>query len=105
MNSEIIVFQIDSEKSEGYTPFNEVKESIKKTLLKNKKSDYASEILKDSIIEKIVVTDTMPVAEDKIAKLGDKMEIISIAPMLGEAISRIHNAQSVGAMFHNTEDL
>ena len=65
----------------------------------------ASEILKDSIIEKIVVTDTMPVAEDKIAKLGDKMEIISIAPMLGEAISRIHNAQSVGAMFHNTEDL
>ena len=68
-------------------------------------SANASEMLKDSIIEKIVVTDTMPVAEDKIAKLGDKMEIISIAPMLGEAISRIHNAQSVGAMFHNTEDL
>ena len=68
-------------------------------------SSNASELLKDSIIEKIVVTDTMPVAEDKIAKLGDKMEIISIAPMLGEAISRIHNAQSVGAMFNNPEDL
>ena len=46
----------------------------------------------------------MPVAEDKLAKLGDKMEIISIAPMLGEAIYRIHNGQSVGAMFNTSEE-
>ena len=65
----------------------------------------APEILYDSIVKKIVVTDTMPVAEDKLAKLGDKMEIISIAPMLGEAIFRIHNGQSVGAMFNTSEDL
>ena len=65
----------------------------------------APEILYDSIVKKIVVTDTMPVAEDKLAKLGDKIEIISIAPMLGEAIYRIHNGQSVGAMFNTSEDL
>ena len=65
----------------------------------------APEILHDSIVKKIVVTDTIPVTEDKLTKLGDKMEIISIAPMLGEAIYRIHNGQSVGAMFNTSEDL
>jgi ribose-phosphate pyrophosphokinase len=43
-----------------------------------------------------VVTDTVPVDGDK--KL-DKVTVLPIAPLLGEAIHRIHTGQSVGAMF------
>ena len=68
-------------------------------------SANAADILNGSIVEKIVVTDTIPVSKDKVSRLGDKLEIISIAPMLGEAIYRIHNGQSVGAMFNAPEDL
>ncbi|MFA5316868.1 MAG: ribose-phosphate pyrophosphokinase [Dehalococcoidales bacterium] len=44
----------------------------------------------------VVVTDTIPVDGDK--KL-DKIKVISIAPLLGEAIHRIHTGLSIGAMF------
>ena len=47
MNGEIIVFEIDSEKGEGYKPLAEVKEDIKKTLLDDKKKEYASNILNE----------------------------------------------------------
>jgi len=44
----------------------------------------------------VVVTNTVPV---KNGKLKDKITVLSIAPLLGEAIKRIHTGQSVGAMF------
>ncbi len=47
-------------------------------------------------VKEIVVTDTVPVKDGK--KL-DKITVLSIAPLLGEAINRIHTGQSVGAMF------
>jgi ribose-phosphate pyrophosphokinase len=43
-----------------------------------------------------VVTDTVPVNEDK--KL-DKITVLPIASLIGEAIHRIHTGLSVGAMF------
>jgi ribose-phosphate pyrophosphokinase len=46
--------------------------------------------------KEIVVTDTVPVAGDK--KLG-KITVLPIAPLLGEAIHRIHTGMSIGAMF------
>jgi ribose-phosphate pyrophosphokinase len=49
-----------------------------------------------SRLEKVVVTNTVPV---KNGKLKDKITVLSIAPLLGEAIRRIHTGQSVGAMF------
>ncbi|MGD9116719.1 MAG: ribose-phosphate pyrophosphokinase [Dehalococcoidia bacterium] len=49
-----------------------------------------------SPIKEVVVTDTVPVDGDK--KL-DKVTVLPIAPLLGEAIHRIHTGQSVGAMF------
>ena len=49
-----------------------------------------------SRLEKVVVTNTVPV---KNGKLRDKITVLSIAPLLGEAIRRIHTGQSVGAMF------
>ena len=49
-----------------------------------------------SLVKEVVVTDTIPVNGDK--KI-DKITILPIAPLLGEAIYRIHTGQSVGALF------
>ena len=49
-----------------------------------------------SKVKEVVVTDTVPVPPPKrIAKI----KVLPIAPLLGEAIRRIHTGQSVGAMF------
>ena len=47
-------------------------------------------------IKEVIVTDTIPVIGDK--KLN-KITVLPIAPLLGEAIHRIHSGQSIGAMF------
>jgi len=47
-------------------------------------------------VKEVVVTDTIPVSGNK--KL-DKITVLPIAPLLGEAIHRIHTGQSIGAMF------
>ncbi|MBI4286400.1 MAG: ribose-phosphate pyrophosphokinase [Chloroflexi bacterium] len=49
-----------------------------------------------SPVQEVVVTDTIPVNG---SKRLDKITVLSIAPLLGEAIHRIHTGQSVGAMF------
>jgi ribose-phosphate pyrophosphokinase len=49
-----------------------------------------------SPVKQVVVTDTIPVTGDK--KL-DKITVLSIASLIGEAIHRIHTGLSVGAMF------
>ena len=47
-------------------------------------------------VKEVVVTDTVPVKD---GKKVDKIRVLSIAPLLGEAIRRIHTGKSVGAMF------
>ena len=47
-------------------------------------------------IKEIVVTDTIPVPEDKI---NDKFKVLSVAPLFAEAISRIHENESVSSLF------
>jgi ribose-phosphate pyrophosphokinase len=47
-------------------------------------------------VKEVVVTDTIPVTPEKRI---EKIKILPIAPLLGEAIRRIHTGQSVGAMF------
>ena len=59
-------------------------------------SGEASNILAGSEVIETVVTDTLPVPD---AKRGSNLTVLSIAPMLGEAIHRIHSGLSVGAMF------
>ncbi|MFO7712167.1 MAG: ribose-phosphate pyrophosphokinase [Dehalococcoidia bacterium] len=49
-----------------------------------------------SPVKEVVVTDTVPVNGDR--KL-DKITVLSMASLIGEAIRRIHTGQSVGAMF------
>ncbi|TET67367.1 MAG: ribose-phosphate pyrophosphokinase, partial [Dehalococcoidia bacterium] len=47
-------------------------------------------------VKEVVVTDTVPIKDDK--KLA-KITVLSMAPLLGEAIHRIHTGLSIGAMF------
>jgi len=59
-------------------------------------SGPAVDRIADSQLKKLVVTNTVPV---KNGKISDKLTVLSIAPLLGEAIKRIHTGQSIGAMF------
>ena len=61
----------------------------------------ASATLDTPILKEIVFTDSLPIAPGKMAS---NMSVVSVAPLLGEAIRRIHSGESVGAMFH-FEDL
>ncbi len=56
----------------------------------------ASERIAASPVKEVVVTDSLPLSE---AKQLPKIKTLSIAPLLGEAIRRIHTGQSVGALF------
>ncbi len=47
-------------------------------------------------VKEVVVTDTIPLGPNK--KL-EKISVLSMAPLLGEAIHRIHTGMSIGAMF------
>jgi ribose-phosphate pyrophosphokinase len=59
-------------------------------------SGPAAKRLAASPIREVVVTDTVPLTREK--KL-DKVTVLSVAPMLGEAIRRIHTGMSIGSMF------
>jgi ribose-phosphate pyrophosphokinase len=59
-------------------------------------SGPAIERIAKSPVKEVVVTDTVPVAPEKRI---NKVKVISMAPLLGEAIHRIHTGLSVGAMF------
>jgi len=59
-------------------------------------SGPAIERIESSPVKEVVVSDTIPVPARK--KL-EKITVLPIAPLLGEAIRRIHTGQSMGAMF------
>lgn len=59
-------------------------------------SGSAIERIASCSVKEVVVTDTIPVVGEK--KLA-KITILPIAPLLGEAIHRIHTGMSIGAMF------
>jgi len=59
-------------------------------------SGPAIQRIKKSPVKEVVVTDSVPVPEEK---RTEKVTVLSIAPLLGEAISRIHTGRSVGEMF------
>jgi ribose-phosphate pyrophosphokinase len=51
----------------------------------------------DSPIEKLIVTDTIPLSDE--AKKCGKIEVLSIAPLLAKAMRRIHLGESVSSLF------
>lgn len=53
--------------------------------------------INDSPIEKVIVTDTIPLSDE--AKSCGKIVQLSVADLLAEAIYRIHNYDSVSSLF------
>jgi len=60
-------------------------------------SGIAVERLESSVLRSVTVTDTVPLSE-KTRRL-EKIRTVSIAPMLAQAIQRVHNEESVSALF------
>jgi ribose-phosphate pyrophosphokinase len=59
-------------------------------------SGPAIQSIESSPVKEVVVTNTVPV---KNGKISGKITVLSMAPLLGEAIHRIHTGLSIGAMF------
>ena len=57
-------------------------------------SGPAYDRLRKSSIEKIIITDSMP-----LKKKNKRIEIISVSDLMGEAIRRIHHNESVSSLF------
>jgi ribose-phosphate pyrophosphokinase len=62
-------------------------------------SGPAAERLGSSEIDNIFFTDTIPVSQEKQKIIGDKLKILSVAELFGEAIQRIHLNSSVSSLF------
>ena len=60
-------------------------------------SGPALERIDQSPLEQVLITNTMPV-EDKVARCP-KLRPLSVAPLLGEALRRIHEYSSVSSLF------
>ena len=65
-------------------------------------SHDALERIDASPLSEVIVTDTIPLPAD--ANRG-KLTVLSVAPLFGEAIKRIHRGESVGALFSSEVQL
>lgn len=61
-------------------------------------SGNAAQKLQNSPMKEVLVTNTIPISDEK---QFDRLRILPIASLLGEAIHRIHSGLSVGAMFEH----
>jgi ribose-phosphate pyrophosphokinase len=52
---------------------------------------------------KLAVTDTIPIG-DRAKPIEDRLVILSVADLIGEAILRIHNNASVSALFKDEKE-
>ena len=60
-------------------------------------SGRAIELITESVLSEILVSDTISLTES--ATVCDKVTVITFAPLIGEAIRRIHKDESVSSLF------
>lgn len=60
-------------------------------------SGNALDRINESCLERLIVTDTIPLKEK--AEMTDKIQVLSVAELFGEAIRRIHLGSSVSSLF------
>ncbi len=63
-------------------------------------SDDAVANIQKSNLKELIITDTIPLTKDK---QSSKIKVLSVAPLLGEAIRRIHKEESVSCLFDETK--
>jgi len=56
----------------------------------------AIERIENSPIKTVVVTDTIPLTE---GRKSEKIKVLTVAPLLGEAVKRIHRNESISRLF------
>jgi len=59
-------------------------------------SGDAVDRLNKADVEEVIVTDTVPIATEK---MGSSLKVLSVAPLLAEAIIRVHENRSVSELF------
>lgn len=60
-------------------------------------SPPAIDMFRDSILEELLVCDSVPLSEEAAAL--ESIHVLTLAPLIGEAIRRIHKDESVSALF------
>lgn len=60
-------------------------------------SGNAIQKINDSPLEELIVTDTIPITQE--GSSCNKIKVLSVAELFGEAIKRIHNNESVSSLF------
>ena len=59
-------------------------------------AEPAVERIEESLVEELVITNTVPVSPEKIK---GKIKVLSVAELFSEAIKRIHQSESVSSLF------
>ena len=65
-------------------------------------SGAAIDRINASALKEVIVTDTIPLPDNA---QSDRITVLSVAPLFGEAIRRIHRGESVGALFSSEVEL
>jgi len=60
-------------------------------------SGEAVRLIDDSVLDEVLVTDSIPLGEA--ATASPKIKVLTLAPLIGEAIRRIHEGESVSSLF------
>ncbi len=65
-------------------------------------SGPAVERIAGSVLEKLIVSDSVPLRED--GRACKKIHVVSVGPLLGEAVRRIHTGDSVSSLFEAPDE-
>jgi ribose-phosphate pyrophosphokinase len=60
-------------------------------------SGAAVQLIQDSVLDEIIVSDSIPLRPEAVA--CSKISTVSFAPLIGEAIKRIHDEESISILF------
>jgi ribose-phosphate pyrophosphokinase len=60
----------------------------------------AVDLLRECSVEQIAITDSIPLSKDKADKLAN-LRVISVAPLMADAIRRIHGNESISDLFRD----
>ena len=59
-------------------------------------SGPAIERIENSVIESLIITDTLPLTKEKQI---DKIKVVSVAPLIGEVVKRVSEGRSISKLF------